>query len=64
MISRVARQADLGAVLSRPVGAWLFRSYRLAHWPEPERSRDSEADAAGATVPSVLNSMTGAQFKA
>ena len=28
------------------VGAWLFRSYRLAHLPEPERSRDSEADAA------------------
>ena len=34
------------------VFAWLFRSYRLAHLPEPERSRDSEADAAGATVPS------------
>ena len=33
------------------VGPWLFRSsYRLAHLPE--RSRDSEADAAGATVPS------------
>jgi len=46
------------------VGPWLFRSYRLAHLPEPERSRDSEADAAGATVPSFLNSMTGAQFKA
>jgi len=34
------------------VSAWLFRSYRLAHLPEPERSRDPEADAAGATVPS------------
>ena len=34
------------------VSPWLFRSYRLAHLPEPERSRDSEADAAGATVPS------------
>ena len=34
------------------VGPWLFRSYRLAHLPLPERSRDSEADAAGAAVPS------------
>ena len=34
------------------VGPWLFRSYRLAHLPQPERSRDPEADAAGATVPS------------
>jgi len=35
-----------------PVGAWLFPSYRLAHLPKPERSRDPEADAAGAAVPS------------
>jgi len=34
------------------VGAWLFRCYCLARLPELERSRDSEADAAGATVPS------------
>jgi len=34
-----------------PIGAWLFRSYRLAHWPQPERSRHPEAGAAEATVP-------------
>ncbi len=35
-----------------PVGAWFFRSYRLAHWPEPKRSHDPDADAAGTAVPS------------
>ncbi len=39
-------------VIIAPVGAWLFRSYRLARWPQPERSRDPEADATGASVPS------------
>ena len=39
-------------VVFAPVGPWLFGSYRLAHWPQPERSRDPEANAAGATVPS------------
>jgi len=33
-----------------PVGPWLFRSHRLAHWPQPERLRDPKADTAGATV--------------
>ena len=37
-----------------PVGAWLFRSYRLSHWPRPERNPDPEPGAAGATVPSAL----------
>jgi hypothetical protein len=47
------------------VGPWLFRSYCLAHLPEPERSRDSEADAVGSDRPlSVLSSITRAQFKA
>jgi hypothetical protein len=36
-----------------PVGPWLFRSYRLAHWPQPKRTRDAEAGTAGATVPSA-----------
>jgi hypothetical protein len=35
-----------------PVGVWLFRSYRLAHWPRPERTRHPEAGSAGAAVPS------------
>jgi hypothetical protein len=35
-----------------PLGPWLFRSYRVAHWPQPERSHNPEASAAGATVPS------------
>jgi len=39
-------------VVFAPVGPWLFGSYRLAHWAQSERSRDPEANAAGATVPS------------
>jgi hypothetical protein len=39
-------------IVFAPVGPWLCRSYRLAHWPQPERSRDPEVDAAGATVSS------------
>ena len=35
-----------------PVGVWLFRSYRLAHWPQPKRTREPEVGAAGAAVPS------------
>lgn len=35
-----------------PVGVWLFRSYRLAHWPQTKRTRDPEVGAVGAAVPS------------
>jgi len=27
-----------------PVGVWLFRSYRLAHWPAPKPMMDHELD--------------------
>jgi hypothetical protein len=37
-----------------PVGAWLFRSYRLSHWPRPERNPDPAPGAVGATVPSAF----------
>ena len=25
-------------IVLAPVGPWLFRSYRLAHWPQPEQA--------------------------
>jgi hypothetical protein len=34
-----------------PVGLWVFRSYRLAHWPLPELARQPVAQTA---VPSAL----------
>jgi hypothetical protein len=40
-------------VVFAPVGPWLFRSYRLAHWPQPERLRDPQTVAVGATAPSL-----------
>jgi hypothetical protein len=27
-----------------PIGVWLFRSYRLAHWPSPKPMMDPELD--------------------
>ncbi len=40
-------------IVLAPVGPWLFRSYRLAHWPQPEQAPDPEADAAVSAAPSV-----------
>ena len=37
-------------LLLAPVGAWLFRSYRLAHWPQPERTSEPDASPVGAAV--------------
>jgi hypothetical protein len=36
-----------------PVGLWFFRSYRMAHWPEPKPQADFDADAipTGSRVP-------------
>ncbi len=39
-------------LLIAPLGAWLFRSFRLAHWPEPERRADPAAGGAEGMVPS------------
>ncbi len=39
-------------VVLAPVGSWLFHSYRLAHFPQPEQVRDSAEDVAGAPAPS------------
>ncbi len=36
-----------------PVGVWLFRSYRMARWPQPERMGHPEARTAGTTVPTA-----------
>jgi hypothetical protein len=29
-------------ILAPPVGLWMFRAFRLAHWPEPS-ARKAEA---------------------
>jgi hypothetical protein len=34
-----------------PVGLWFFRSYRLAHWPEPKPQTDFDAIPTGSRVP-------------
>jgi hypothetical protein len=34
-----------------PAGTWFFRSYRLAHWPEPEGQLQPEMNSTGSTIP-------------
>ena len=34
-----------------PAGTWFFRSYRLAHWPEPEGRLQPETNSTGTTIP-------------
>ena len=48
-----ARQADLGVVLLvfAPIGVWFFRSYRLAHWPEPKSGDRPRVRAASRRSP-------------
>jgi hypothetical protein len=47
-----------------PIGDWLCRSYRLAHWPEPKQALALELVSAGATPTSLLNSITWGKLKA
>jgi Na+/melibiose symporter-like transporter len=34
-----------------PIGVWFFRSFRLAHWPEPKPRADFDAIPTGSRVP-------------
>jgi hypothetical protein len=34
-----------------PVGTWFFRSYRLAHWPEPAGQLQPETNPTGTAIP-------------
>lgn len=44
-------------IAAAPVGVWFFRSYRLAHWPEPKAvfhdEFSPEPSASGAMAPSA-----------
>jgi hypothetical protein len=41
----------LALLLFAPAGVWFFRSYRLAHWPQPESQLLPETNTTGTTFP-------------